>query len=127
MELNSYNCALCNALTEESSYHPFVDCSFARMCWDIIGVEITDGNHFPELTSMLRSQLNSRFFMETIILLCWTIWTARNDLIFRGLRRNREDCKELLFKELNLLQHRLKQGQEHQFDTWIQSLVSSAA
>jgi hypothetical protein len=55
MELESYYCALCNELTEETSHHLFVDCAFARMCWDIIAIQITADFHFPELTAMMRT------------------------------------------------------------------------
>jgi hypothetical protein len=127
MELESYYCALCNELIEETSHHLFVDCAFARMCWDIIGIQITADSHFPELTAMMRTQLNSCFFMESIILLCWTIWTAKNDLVFRGQGRNKDNCSRVFFKELGLLKHRLKQGQENQFQAWIQNLESLAA
>lgn len=127
MALDSYHCALCNQLTEETAYHLFVDCAFAKMCWDIIGIDISSDTPFPELVSLMRVQLNSSFFMEAVILMCWTIWTARNDLIFRGEGRNRADWSRIFFKELNLLQHRLKPGQEQQFNSWIQSLVLLAA
>jgi hypothetical protein len=59
--------------------------------------------------------------------LCWTIWTARNDLVFRGQGSNKDNCSRVFFKELGLLKHRLKQGQENQFQAWIQNLKSLAA
>jgi len=31
MDLNSYNCAICSFLIEESSQHLFIDCDFARI------------------------------------------------------------------------------------------------
>jgi hypothetical protein len=51
MHLDSYNCVLCSLLTEETMSHVFVDRSFARMCWDIIGIDIPLNDSFPELTS----------------------------------------------------------------------------
>ena len=92
MHLDSYNCVLCNLLTEETADHLFVDCPFAAMCWDLIGIDLPQNGSFPELTSQLKDQLNSPFFMDAIILVCWTIWSARNDLIFRGIRPIAEEC-----------------------------------
>jgi hypothetical protein len=66
---------------EESVEHLFVECPFAKMCWDIISIDIPLGSSFPEHTAQLKIQLNSQFFMEAISLMCWTIWIARNDLI----------------------------------------------
>lgn len=76
MHLDSYNCALCNMLVEESVYHLFLDRSFARMCWDILNIDIPLNGDLLELADELKAQLNSQFFMEVIILLCGTIWTA---------------------------------------------------
>jgi len=121
MHLDSYNCVLCNHLVEESVEHLFVECPFAKMCWDIISIDIPLGSSFPEHTAQLKIQLNSQFFMEAIILMCWTIWTARNDLIL-SVSLDLPGCKHVFFRELMLLQHRVKTGQEEQLITWIQSL-----
>ena len=122
MQLDSYNCDLCNSLVEESANHLFMDCPFARMCWDFIHIDIPLNSGFPELASQMKDQLNSQFFMEAIILLCWTIWSARNELIFRGVRLNLARINRVFFKELNLLQYRVKVGQEDHLFSWIQSL-----
>jgi hypothetical protein len=60
--------------------------------------------------------------METIVLLCWAIWSARNELIFRGIRLDLMGIKRVFFKELKLLQYRVKAGQEEHLLSWIQSL-----
>lgn len=123
MHLDSYDCVLCNSLTEETADHLFVDCPFATMCWDLIGVEMPLHGAFPELTSQLKDQWNSPFFMDAIILMCWTVWTARNNLIFKGIQLNLADCRRIFMKELLLLQYRIKPSQENQFNSWIQNLV----
>lgn len=122
MPLDSYNCALCNMLVEESVFHLFLDCSFARMCWVILNIDIPLSDDFLELVVELKAQLNTQFFMEAIIPLCWTIWTARNELIFNGISLNLAGCQRILHKELNLLMHRLKASHQDQFSAWIQSL-----
>ena len=36
-----------------------------------------------------------------LVLICWMIWTARNDLIFKEVQLNVLDCKFLFLKELS--------------------------
>lgn len=127
MDLNSYHCALCSFLAEENTQHLFLNCDFARMCWDVIGVDIPLMGSFPHVIPTLKYQINSQFFMETIIMTCWAIWTARNELIFRGNGTSRDDYIRIFFKELNLIRFRLKQGQQPQFDSWIHQLELLAA
>lgn len=126
MHLDNYACVLCVSLDEETVTHLFADCPFARMCWDSINVEIPLNCSFPELVPLIRNQLNSQFFMETIIIFCWALWTARNGLIFRGERFHLIDVRRVFFKELRLLQHRVKPGQEnicfHGFKDWNRQL-----
>lgn len=122
MQLDSYNCVLCNQLVEETVEHLFVDCPFARMCWDILNIDIPVDSSFPELSAQLKIQLNSQFFVEAIILLCWAIWTARNDLIFKGVSLNLHGCRRVFFSELLLLQHLVNTGQKELLISWIQSL-----
>jgi hypothetical protein len=40
-----------------------------------------------QVLSSLKDQLCLSFFMDTIIIMSWCIWMARNDLIFRGICR----------------------------------------
>jgi len=122
MHLDNYSCVHCISLAEELVTHLFIDCPFARMCWNSIKVEIPLNNSLPDVFSQINAQLNSQFFMETIIIACWEIWNARNSLIFRGERFNLLDFRRAFFKELMLLQHRVKLGLEDHLFLWIQSL-----
>ena len=108
MLLDSYSCVLCNSLVEESVDHLFAYCSFARMCWDFIHIDIPLDSGFPALTSQMKDQLNSQFFMETIILLCWAIWMTRNDLIFKGETLNLAGIKRVFLRSLSFLSIELK-------------------
>ena len=122
MHLDSYNCVLCNMLVEESAHHLFVDHSFTRMCWDILNVDIPLDGDFPNLAVEIKEQLNTWFFMEAIILLCWTIWIVRNELIFKGNGLNLVECRRVLMYELSLLKHKVKPRHQDQFTSWIQNL-----
>jgi hypothetical protein len=41
-----------------------------------------------ENVTALKIQLNSQFFMVAIVLMLWTIWKARNELIFNNNQIN---------------------------------------
>jgi hypothetical protein len=71
----------------------------------------------------LRSVLHSQFFMTVVIPMSWTIWTARNDLIFKGIPPNLGRSRSLFCKELMLLKHRVKPSMSAIFDQWVISLV----
>ena len=38
MDLDSYNCVLCNLDCEETSFHLFFECPFSRDCWSTIPI-----------------------------------------------------------------------------------------
>jgi hypothetical protein len=46
--------------------------------------------------------------MEVIILMCWTIWRARNGMIFRKMGPNLSSSKEHFKEELQTLAWQLK-------------------
>jgi len=46
-----------------------------------------------------RAQIRRRFFMKIIILMCWSIWSVRNNLISSGEATSLERCKHY-FKEV---------------------------
>jgi hypothetical protein len=97
------------------------------MCWDIIGVDIPLMSSFQDIILVVKHQINSQFFMETIVMICWAIWTARNELIFRGNGTCRDEYIRTFFKELKLIRFRIKQDQQPQFDSWFRHLELLAA
>lgn len=117
MAIDSYNCVLCSCSTEETFEHLFFDCNFAQQCWSFLGVNIPSNSTFPEIISTLRAQLLSKFFMVAVILLCWSIWTARNGLIFNGIHPSVHNCKRTFLQELKLVQ-----SLQTNFESWISSL-----
>lgn len=77
MELQSYDCVLCNSSTEESLCHLLIKCPFATACWNWIGIQVDDQLDLFQNLELFRRQLQAPFFMEAMILMCWTIWQAR--------------------------------------------------
>jgi hypothetical protein len=68
---------------EETLEHLFLPCSFAEACWTSLNLFVPQDDPFSVILSF-KNQLVVPFFMEITILMSWSIWMARNDLIFRG-------------------------------------------
>jgi hypothetical protein len=60
--------------------------------------------------------------MVAIILMAWTIWKARNDILFNNNQMHIQQCRAIFFKELWLVSLRVKVGLSHAFDQWILNL-----
>jgi len=71
----------------------------------------------------IKNQSHPVFFMMVAILMTWTIWTVRNDYIFRNVQPNLQTAKEFFRKELTLLSLRAKTKVSVTFDLWIQNLL----
>ena len=121
--LDSFNCVLCLQNTKETCQHLFLQCPFAKQCWEMIYVDIPLNETFPELSDYLKDRLHSQFFLTAVVLICWTIWTARNDLIFKGIQPSLPCARRLFSSEMLLLMHRVKPSLANQFDQWIQTMV----
>ena len=123
MLLQDYNCVLCNANVEESLTHLFLDCPFAAQRWAMINIQISQQlDPFQNLQSF-KDQLGVPFFMEIIILMCWEIWKARNDLIFREENPNIPHTEQNFRDEFQLLLLRVKRSYSPPIDQWIANLV----
>jgi hypothetical protein len=73
MELESYTCENCIWQKEETLYHLFLRCNFAKACWNSIGMNPPRIAQPEEASANLKQQLNVPFFMEIIILMTWSI------------------------------------------------------
>jgi hypothetical protein len=72
MHLESYNCELCQSATEETMFHLFLECPFAKSCWGILNLNLPSQFSFPEIVLVFKDQLNSEFSLTAVILICWT-------------------------------------------------------
>lgn len=85
MYLEDYNCAICHDKTEETLMHLFWDCNFALECWNQILPNRRRGiSSFNEIC-LRTSDLPQDMALDIIIAGCWSIWSVRNDKIFRRL------------------------------------------
>ena len=123
MDLQDYNCILCNGSTEDSLLHLFLGCPFATQCWAWLNIQV-DHNSDPFQNLLgFKEQLRVPFFMEVIILMCWTIWKARNDKIFRQIDQNLQISKQNFRDEFQLLLLRTKSSYHQGIDQWIADLT----
>jgi hypothetical protein len=68
MNLESYTCENCIWQKEETLYHLFLKCNFAKACWTSIGLTSPRIAN-PEAAAVnLMQQLNVSFSMEIVIL-----------------------------------------------------------
>jgi hypothetical protein len=118
----SYDCVLCNPCVEETLEHLFLNCNFARSCWASLNLFIPLGDPFDVLVSF-RQQLNLSFFMDVIIIMSWSIWMARNDLIFNGQQPSLQSVKACFRKEFALVIIRAKPSLKHLMASWLEAYV----
>jgi len=122
MALETYNCEICLMLVEEIVDHLFWHCPFAQQCWGLLGLNVVKAGGAFENVLAIKDQMHSQFFMVAVILMSWTIWKARNELIFNNNQLGIQECKNYFFNEVNLVSLRVKASLSAHFDQWIQQL-----
>jgi hypothetical protein len=124
MALESYTCENCIWQKEETVYHLFLRCNFAKACWNSIGINPPRIAQPEEASANLKQQLNVPFSMEIIILMTWSIWKCRNEWIFENQDPTVQHCKNEFRKELLLVIHRARGKYDNSIPDWLhQSLV----
>jgi len=122
MILPDYNCVLCAGTTDETLRHLFLDCPFANQCWNWINVQIDHQLDPFQIIQSLKAQLQVPFFMEIIIIMCWVIWKARNDWIFRQMAPSLAFSKNAFREEMHWLSMRIKRDYSVLFNQWTSNL-----
>jgi hypothetical protein len=121
--LESYNCEFCHVAHGETTQHLFWECPFAQQCWGILNLQTVQAGDTSQNFQAIKDHLNSRFFMIPLILMCWTIWKVRNELIFNNNQIGLQEAKHLFLKEAKLVSLRVKTSLSTEYDQWIQSLA----
>jgi hypothetical protein len=120
MELDSYSCENCLWQREETLYHLFLRCNFAKACWSSIGITPPRISNPEVAAANLNHQLNVPFSMEIIILMTWSIWKSRNEWLFSSKDPSVHRCTQEFSKELRLIMQRA----QRKFDTSIPNWLS---
>jgi len=121
--LPSYDCVLCAGNSEETLQHLFLDCGLAVECWNLIGVTINSYANPYHVFEDFKRQLVVPFFMEIIIIMSWSIWTLRNDVIFRGIPASSLRGLEIFKDNFGKLLWRAKKKYFPFIEAWLQQLL----
>ena len=124
MVLDSYECELCNSRQEETLKHLFLSYPYATACWNLIDLYIDPHDSIFEAIDSFKRQLHTSISLDIIILLCWAIWTSRNDVIFQNNRVSLSSTRAAFKKELTLLLHCVKSKHKACLEEWINSFGS---
>ncbi|KAM6552972.1 hypothetical protein CsatB_013734 [Cannabis sativa] len=75
-------------MDDETEFHALVSCPFAAQCWQVVlpgsfAANITDfTTWFDRICASFSNEKRGE-----IAMICWSLWGARNDLIWQGKRR----------------------------------------
>jgi hypothetical protein len=119
MELDSYTCDLCLRRKVETMAHLFLRCNFAKACWSSVGVSVITTKPAFQIFKAIKDKLSVPFAMEIIILMAWSIWTTRNDWMFKNKDPQVQECKQKFLKEFSLLLHRVRPDKVSAMETWM--------
>ena len=104
------DCVLCDQTTLETRDHLFFDCTFARRCWEAIGLSWnTNIAIFPRMEHA-RHLFDGPCFLEVFSCVTWNIWKVRNDLIFREIQPSFGRWKTTFQGDLILHQYRVRES-----------------
>ena len=114
---------LCAHNLEETVDHLFLDCEMARECWGLIGLTVNNPlNPYQNFEDFIM-QLNVPFFMEIIIVMSWSIWAIRNDVILRGIPASSLRCSQIFKHTFGLLLWRVKKKYFPSIELWLEQVV----
>ncbi|KAM6569367.1 hypothetical protein CsatB_017352 [Cannabis sativa] len=104
-------CPMCGVFAE-TEVHLLVSCPFAWACWEFSGLSTADRD-FSSLLSWMEASANrtNKEELGKIVVLCWAIWSARNDLIWHQRVRTVRDV--VVFANSSLNQFLKAQGREN--------------
>jgi len=100
-------------------------CPFAVQCWGWLNIQVDPNLDVLQLFQSFKAQLATPFFMEIIVLMCWCIWKARNDHIFRHIPLVSNTNADFR-KEFELLLLRGKQSYFPLIRKWISQVCFSS-
>ena len=120
---NDCNCVLCTYQQEETSFHLFFSCSFARRCWQLLGLHWRFDLPFYQMMDEARNHFNGPFFMEAFTIAMWIIWKTRNAKIFEQEQQDLRRWKRNFKNEGMLQTHRMKDDLKTPFFSWLEGIT----
>ena len=64
MPLLSYNCVLCDRGATETANNLFIQCPFAKECWDLLGLSVPFNYTLMQALESFKTNLHVPFFMK---------------------------------------------------------------
>jgi hypothetical protein len=119
---DDHTCVLCPSKILEDWSHLFFQCYFSTRIWSYLQISWGMGSG-PEMLMHAKKQFNGPCFVEIVILSCWNIWKQRNDKIFKGMKPSFRAWKAGFVQDITLLKYRVKKGDVHILQTWIDNLL----
>lgn len=123
MPLPDYQCVFCDSGIDEDIFHLLFHCPFSLACWSNLQLIIPNSQDVGFIVESIKRQLHLPFSMEVLITMCWSIWSMRNDVIFRNIPHSVNRCKQVFKKEFALVILRAKAKYQPHIDLWLQSFV----
>ena len=99
--------------------HLFLTCTFAQHSWPLLNLHYNPHQDPMQILQAFKIDLLVPFFMEIIILWSWSLWTARNDFIFKQQQPSLNVVKANFKHELSLVVHRAKPAYKQLISTWL--------
>ena len=118
MEVDDYNCVLCNEGHEETSFHLLSECAFGKSRWNSIPIDWNLNLQPLDMVIEARSAFGSPLFREIFITGCWTIWMTRNGVIFDNGQININIWKRQFKNELGLVCLKAKSARQNTLNSW---------
>uniref|UniRef100_A0A803R596 Reverse transcriptase zinc-binding domain-containing protein n=1 Tax=Cannabis sativa TaxID=3483 RepID=A0A803R596_CANSA len=86
--LTDNKCPLCGVFAE-TELHLLVSCQFAWACWEFSGFNAADRNPVSLLSwlSFNAARMDDEK-LSRVVMLCWAIWSARNDFLWKNRVRS---------------------------------------
>ena len=123
LRITRVSCATKGDLETRSYF--FFHRQFAQSCWRYICPSLTLASTLSheDCVSILRDQISNPFFMEIIILICWSIWLTRNSFIFNDITPDLYRCRAKLKNKIKWLKFRAMRQSNHSFSHLVGSFI----
>jgi hypothetical protein len=116
------DCILCETCPEETNMHLFFECTFSQSFWWALGIEWNVDLDLYQMMNDAKRRMSLEFFMEIMIIGCWSIWDQQNDAIFNGNSPNIQRCISKFRTTFTLTMHRAKPSLKEGMQSWIDTL-----
>jgi hypothetical protein len=117
------NCVMCNQNHLETRDHLFIECPFAKRCWDLCNIEWQSGASMSDIFLTANRNFQGPNFFEIVICAAWNIWKERNGFIFEGKRPNFNSWRIKFLGDLQITCYRIKKAKAESLKAWTASLV----